>query len=114
MITNQGFSVFRMGFVTQDDVLFPHLTVRETLMYAALLRLPSNFTRSQKIQRAEDTIVELGLERSVRISTFSTHMFSIPVLSRTSPDTFSIVTCRYSFDWHGYNLEHIVEMFQWC
>ena len=52
-----------MGFVTQDDVLFPHLTVRETLVYAALLRLPSNFTRSQKIKRAEDTIVELGLER---------------------------------------------------
>jgi len=54
----------RMGFVTQDDVLYPHLTVRETLVYAALLRLPSStFTRAQKIQRAEETITELGLEK---------------------------------------------------
>lgn len=54
----------RMGFVTQDDVLFPHLTVRETLVYAALLRLPtSSFTRAQKIARAEETIAELGLEK---------------------------------------------------
>lgn len=53
-----------MGFVTQDDVLFGHLTVRETLIYAALLRLPSaTFTRAQKVARAEETIVELGLER---------------------------------------------------
>jgi ABC-type multidrug transport system ATPase subunit len=55
---------FRMGFVTQDDVLFPNLTVRETLMYAALLRLPNSLTRSQKISRAQDCIVDLGLERS--------------------------------------------------
>lgn len=50
--------------MTQDDVLFPHLTVRETLVYAALLRLPTKtFTRAQKIERAEETIAELGLER---------------------------------------------------
>ncbi|XP_020252076.1 ABC transporter G family member 9-like [Asparagus officinalis] len=29
-----------IGFVTQDDVLYPHLTVTETLVYTALLRLP--------------------------------------------------------------------------
>lgn len=39
----------RTGFVTQDDVLFPHLTVKETLVYAALLRLPSTFTRQEKV-----------------------------------------------------------------
>jgi ABC-type multidrug transport system ATPase subunit len=60
-----------MGFVTQDDVLFPHLTVRETLVYAALLRLPTKtFTRAQKIERAEETIVELGLER------YTTYIFA--------------------------------------
>ncbi|XP_020533023.1 ABC transporter G family member 22 isoform X2 [Jatropha curcas] len=54
----------RIGFVTQDDVLFPHLTVKETLTYAALLRLPNILTREQKKERAMKVITELGLERS--------------------------------------------------
>ena len=53
----------RIGFVTQDDVLFPHLTVKETLTYAALLRLPKTLTKQQKEERAIDIIHELGLER---------------------------------------------------
>ncbi|GJN30346.1 hypothetical protein PR202_gb18641 [Eleusine coracana subsp. coracana] len=53
----------RIGFVTQDDVLFTHLTVKETLTYAALLRLPKTMTRQQKKERAMDIIYELGLER---------------------------------------------------
>ena len=56
-------SIFRIGFVTQDDVLFAHLTVRETLTYAALLRLPRTMTRRQKEERAMNVIYELGLER---------------------------------------------------
>ncbi|MBA0848554.1 hypothetical protein Goshw_003774, partial [Gossypium schwendimanii] len=53
----------RIGFVTQDDVLFPHLTVKETLTYAALLRLPMTLTKQQKEKRALDVIYELGLDR---------------------------------------------------
>ncbi|KAK8705248.1 hypothetical protein V6N13_048854 [Hibiscus sabdariffa] len=53
----------RIGFVTQDDVLFPHLTVKETLTYAARLRLPKVLTKQQKEKRAIDVIYELGLER---------------------------------------------------
>ncbi|ONK81882.1 uncharacterized protein A4U43_C01F33830 [Asparagus officinalis] len=53
----------KIGFVTQDDVLFTHLTVRETLTYAARLRLPKTMTKQQKEQRALDVIYELGLER---------------------------------------------------
>ncbi|KAK1257529.1 ABC transporter G family member 22 [Acorus gramineus] len=40
----------RIGFVTQDDVLFGHLT------------LPKTLTRNQKEERAMDVIDELGLE----------------------------------------------------
>ncbi|XP_043809715.1 ABC transporter G family member 22 isoform X3 [Manihot esculenta] len=54
----------RIGFVTQDDVVFSHLTVKETLTYAALLRLPNMLTREEKIERALNVIRELGLERS--------------------------------------------------
>ncbi|XP_038903752.1 ABC transporter G family member 22 isoform X4 [Benincasa hispida] len=53
----------RIGFVMQEDVLFPHLTVKETLRYAALLRLPCTLTKEQKEKRAIDVIYELGLER---------------------------------------------------
>ncbi|CAB4289194.1 unnamed protein product [Prunus armeniaca] len=53
----------RIGYVMQDDLLFPHLTVKETLTYAALLRLPITLTRNQKEERAMDVINELGLER---------------------------------------------------
>lgn len=47
----------------QDDVVFPHLTVNETLTYTALLRLPNTLTPQQKKERAWDVICELGLER---------------------------------------------------
>lgn len=53
----------RMGFVTQDDVLFPHLTVRETLTFSAVLRLPRKLKKHEKIERAEDVIAQLGLQR---------------------------------------------------
>ncbi|XP_034196854.1 ABC transporter G family member 22-like isoform X4 [Prunus dulcis] len=53
----------RIGYVMQGDLLFPHLTVKETLTYAALLRLPITLTRNQKEERAMDVINELGLER---------------------------------------------------
>ncbi|QHO08479.1 ABC transporter G family member 9-like [Arachis ipaensis] len=50
------------GFVTQDDVLYPHLTVTETLIFTALLRLPSSrFTKEEKIMQAKIVIDQLGL-----------------------------------------------------
>lgn len=55
----------RIGFVTQEDVLFPQLTVEETLIFSAFLRLPGNMSEQQKYARVETTIKELGLERCV-------------------------------------------------
>ncbi|KAL8510331.1 hypothetical protein ACS0TY_017223 [Phlomoides rotata] len=51
------------GFVTQDDVLYPHLTVTETLVYTALLRLPRTLTKYEKTQYAEAVITQLGLAK---------------------------------------------------
>ena len=53
----------RIGYVLQDDVVFPHLTIKETLTYTALLRLPSTLNRKQKEDRAISIIAELDLER---------------------------------------------------
>lgn len=53
----------KTGFVSQDDVLYPHLTVLETLVYTALLRLPKSLTKDEKMEQAEVIIAELGLSR---------------------------------------------------
>ncbi|KAI8902367.1 P-loop containing nucleoside triphosphate hydrolase protein [Globomyces pollinis-pini] len=50
------------SFVRQsDDHLLPALTCRETLVFAAKLRLPIEVSESRKIKRAEEVIRLLGL-----------------------------------------------------
>lgn len=49
--------------MTQDDVLLPQLTIEETLVFAAYLRLPGDMSRQQMYARVEMVIKELGLER---------------------------------------------------
>ncbi|CAH9087960.1 unnamed protein product [Cuscuta europaea] len=51
----------RTGFVAQDDILYPHLTVRETLIFCSLLKLPGPLTRREKTAVADSVIAELGL-----------------------------------------------------
>ncbi|EEF42546.1 ABC transporter G family member 14 [Ricinus communis] len=53
----------RTGFVPQDDILYPHLTVTETLLFTALLRLPKTLTKDEKLQHVQRIIAELGLTR---------------------------------------------------
>ncbi|KAF1945804.1 P-loop containing nucleoside triphosphate hydrolase protein [Clathrospora elynae] len=51
------------SFVTQDDdALLASLTVRETLRYAAGLRLPKWMSKEQKAQRAEEILLKMGLK----------------------------------------------------
>lgn len=51
------------SFVTQeDDGLLPALTVRETLHYAAYLRLPARLSRKEKREIADSIILRMGLK----------------------------------------------------
>ncbi|KAG5055498.1 hypothetical protein AAZX31_03G156600 [Glycine max] len=49
------------AYVMQDDLLFPMLTVEETLMFAAEFRLPRSFSKSKKKARVQALIDQLGL-----------------------------------------------------
>ena len=55
-------STIRSAYVMQQDVLLPTLTVRETLRYAAELRLPPPTTTEEREQVVQDVILELGLK----------------------------------------------------
>jgi ABC-type multidrug transport system ATPase subunit len=51
------------SFVTQDDdALLASLTVRETLRFAAGLRLPKWMSKEQKRERAEQILLKMGLK----------------------------------------------------
>ncbi|MEW5317656.1 MAG: hypothetical protein WDW38_008938 [Sanguina aurantia] len=52
------------AYVTQDELLTGTLTVYETLLYTALLRLPAAMSREDKVQRVESVIVDMGLSRA--------------------------------------------------
>uniref|UniRef100_A0A7N1A998 ABC transporter domain-containing protein n=1 Tax=Kalanchoe fedtschenkoi TaxID=63787 RepID=A0A7N1A998_KALFE len=50
------------SYVMQDDQLFPMLTVFETFMFAAEVRLPPSISRSEKKKRVYELLEQLGLQ----------------------------------------------------
>ncbi|XP_027106241.1 ABC transporter G family member 1 [Coffea arabica] len=50
------------AYVTQDDALIATLTVKEAVYYSAQLQLPNSMPKSEKKERAEMTIREMGLQ----------------------------------------------------
>ncbi|KAK4353080.1 hypothetical protein RND71_028598 [Anisodus tanguticus] len=58
----QSLSFGTSAYVTQDDTLMTTLTVREAIYYSAQLQLPDSMSRSEKKERAEATIREMGLQ----------------------------------------------------
>jgi ABC-type multidrug transport system ATPase subunit len=48
--------------IQTDDALLPFLTVRETLRFAAGLRLPPWMSKQEKYQRAEQILLKMGLK----------------------------------------------------
>ncbi|OJD16227.1 hypothetical protein AJ78_03607 [Emergomyces pasteurianus Ep9510] len=50
-----------MGFVDQEDTMLPTLTVHETILTSALLRLPRNMSRAAKEQKVYEVEKQLGI-----------------------------------------------------
>nr|XP_016446871.1 PREDICTED: ABC transporter G family member 11-like isoform X2 [Nicotiana tabacum] len=58
----QKLSYGTSAYLTQDETLLATLTVKEAVYYSAQLQLPDSMTKSEKIQIAEQTIKEMGLQ----------------------------------------------------
>ncbi|PKU78912.1 ABC transporter G family member 20 [Dendrobium catenatum] len=54
------------AYVMQDDLLYPMLTVEETLMFSAEFRLPRTLSKSKKQSRVQALIDQLGLRRAAK------------------------------------------------
>jgi ABC-type multidrug transport system ATPase subunit/ABC-type multidrug transport system permease subunit len=71
----QHASTFReqLGYVPQDDIVHPGLTVERALYYAAKMRLPAKYTRQQLQERIDAVLqaVELTERRTLLISKLS-------------------------------------------
>jgi ABC-type multidrug transport system ATPase subunit len=50
------------GFVPQDDIVLDNLTVRQNLLYSALLRLPEKYSFKTKIKIVDHVLSLLQLE----------------------------------------------------
>ncbi|XP_042494081.1 ABC transporter G family member 1-like [Macadamia integrifolia] len=61
----QTLSFGTSAYVTQDDILMTTLTVGEAVYYSAQLQLPNSMSRSEKKERAEMTIREMGLQEAM-------------------------------------------------
>jgi ABC transport system ATP-binding/permease protein len=51
----------RIGYVPQEDLVHPQLTIRQELGYAAALRLPPDLGKEGRAERVNEVIEELGL-----------------------------------------------------
>lgn len=52
------------GFVHQDDVVLPTMTVREAITMSALLRIPPEVSKTGKMQRVDETIRMMKLTKA--------------------------------------------------
>jgi ABC-type multidrug transport system ATPase subunit len=52
----------KVSYVLQEDVFFSFLTLKQTLTYSALLRLPSSMTKQAKLRMVDHAIQVLGVE----------------------------------------------------
>ncbi len=52
-----------IGFVPQEDIVYPDLTVKENLLYAGRLTLPAGTRREEIAELADEVMASLGLSR---------------------------------------------------
>jgi hypothetical protein len=85
-----------VGFVDQEDTLMGTLTVYETVLYSALLRLPREMSIEAKKFRTLETMSELGILgiKDMRIGESGMHVSALMVSAQQCTD--GIYSCRPS------------------
>lgn len=53
----------RLAYVLQEDLFFDNLTVKQQLTYTALLRLPNDLSKSDKLAQVERVIDQLRIRK---------------------------------------------------
>ncbi|CAF1286411.1 unnamed protein product [Rotaria sordida] len=53
----------KLAYVLQQDIFFERLTVKQQLTYTALLRLPNNLSRQDKLAQVEQIIEQLRIQK---------------------------------------------------
>jgi len=56
-----------IGYVPQDDIVHPELTVFEAVKYSARFRLPPDYSEEEIDRRVEDTLRDLDLETAMNL-----------------------------------------------
>jgi len=69
--------MFLQSYVTQEDYFLGTLTVKETLTYAARLRLPSDMSRNEINKVVTNVLAEMGLEDSAESRLGNWHLRGI-------------------------------------
>ncbi|HYX48171.1 MAG TPA: ATP-binding cassette domain-containing protein, partial [Ktedonobacteraceae bacterium] len=63
---NLGVFSGQLGYVPQDDIVHPDLSVQQALYYTARMRLPGDFTRSQIKERVNEVLDEVEMRHRRR------------------------------------------------
>lgn len=53
----------KICYVLQEDIFFAHLTLRETLTFSAMLRLPGTLSKEQKLQKVDEIVDNLDIRK---------------------------------------------------
>ncbi|HEY4160046.1 MAG TPA: FHA domain-containing protein [Polyangiaceae bacterium] len=57
-----------IGYVPQDDIVHPELTVSEAVRYSAKFRLPPDYSEEEIDRRVQTTLAQLGLENVAHLT----------------------------------------------
>lgn len=56
----------KISYVLQEDIFFPNLTLKQTLMFSAELRLPESWSRKTKEEIVEEIVEELEMKNCMK------------------------------------------------